>query len=519
MANLGYRTEFDFSNPRPRAEFKISSERDTSSMLRERGTMAGIFDLDYGPENSLIPLTREDMMGTNGKIKVGFNFSDFAKSRHIRLCLDKGLVRANRLLAFNANSGGTNASATVTQFTTTDTQILMQAKHPGEGGNKIRVALQRHPDGLQNSDGTDVFLFVVLWDEDVVETHQVTYLHEISQALKSINPMTLTESQLVDVIHTDGVNPTTGEIEEYILLDQEVAVFDFEGGTTGTFNLNNAVTQFFRKSKKLPWNSMGWQWDDVETRDLVVEKISKMREDGYTKHLIISGNINDRRLINSVGVDVLDMTQGIGTAIDARDISYTTEEMTLICASMEAGSGIMETKANVEMGYVSELANELEDREIRERLNNGMLVFSRQKDGTLILERDINSLVDTRILRAGGRPSGYVINPELRNNVIRKTVDAVIEGATDLWSESYQQFEVNDELGHDLFLADVHMRVMTPLANMRAFREYNIGDLEIGFGPESGDVLFRASFVPANLMERLFFEVNPVTGTGSFTLG
>jgi hypothetical protein len=180
---------------------------------------------------------------------------------------------------------------------------------------------------------------------------------------------------------------------------------------------------------------------------------------------------------------------------------FTMGEVALMHASMTAGADIITDNTNTPLPIQLDFDYELDNAEIIEGLQKGLTMFTRRRSGIVKIEADNNSL-HTFTSEKG---------KEFSNNSILRKLDEIGTTVRSTWEDFFMGNDINDEIGRDLYIAQVDTYFMAML-RLRALQNHYIGNISARQGDEVDVVIAEVIVQPTGSMRRLFLTVNVSTG-------
>ena len=431
---------------RPGAYINFEGEPVTTIGIGERGIAAITMPLSWGGEGTLIGVTAADLVYGDSLKKVGLKYEDSGA-----LLLRLALANCALLKIFNSNTGGVKATKTIT--TTGGNGFVITAKHPGTFGNKIAVKI------------------TVSSGNAIVETYADGYFVD-RQIIPANNISKLVSNDFVD-FSGDGTLSTT---------DSTLLV----GGTDGS-PVSNLYSTFFGLLRNEIWNTVAITSTTATDLTLAATFIQDLRdnEGKYVQAVIANGTADYEGVINNVcGVRLDD-----GTSVSAA-------QFTAWVAGATAGASLTESLTGKVVTGASAIVSQLSNQEIIDALNAGKFVLALNQDGSIRVEKDINSLHTFTATK------GY----EFSKNRIVRELDEIASSIKNVWERIYMGKVSNNETGRNLFKSSI-ISYMSDLQNAGAIQDFNPESVIVEQGDNIDAVVAYLAVKPVDSMEFLYMTV------------
>lgn len=398
---------------RPGAYINFSNVATPLITVGDRGIATVAMEMSWGAEGELIDVYSSDLTDGTSRKKIGYTATDTKESLIARAILSNCYM----VKFYNLNTGG--AKATKKDDTST---LTATAKYNGTAGNKITIQVTK------NKLNESKYTVTTLWDGLKVDVQTVTSLDEIAN------------NDYVTFTHDSG---TIGEI----------AGMPLEGGSDGTYNSEN-YTNYFKLLETAKWQCMAIIKDGTTINATAQQFIQRMRDEEGRKvqcclYDTTAGAYDYEGIIRS--------EQGLKNVADGEEL--TAEQVPALVCGLTAGAGIAQSNTHKELTsfYVDTIVPEYTNSEIIEKLGEGAFLFSSRDDGTVQVEKDINTF------RTFTPTKSY---PFSKNRVIR-VIDEMNQSIKNTWDVSYCGKVNNSALGRDTFKGDV-INYIKQLQNMGA---------------------------------------------------
>lgn len=428
---------------RPGAYINFESNPATAIVPSDRGIVTMAVELDWGKENELIEVSAEDYVTGKALASIGLMPGD-AEAKLLNLALQNASI----LKLYRLNSGGAQAGVTINE------NLVVTAKYKGTFGNKIAIL-------ITNSDTDGIYN---------VQTYANGYLVDTQKA-STINQ--LVENNFVTFSGTG--NLTT------------VAATLLTGGTNGETTESSAYSSYLDVLKTNKWNTMAVLTDNNTIITQVIQFIRVMREEEgkYVQAVVANNNSVDYEgIINNIN----------GVVIDGENI--TAVEFTAWVAGATAGADITESLTGKIVENATSIINMKSNSEIITGLQRGEFLLSLNQDGSVKVEKDINSL--------------HTFNEKLysfsKNRVIRE-LDSIGSSIEDIWEKTYLGKVVNNVNGRNLFKASI-INYLTDLQNKGAIDDFDRDQVVVEEGIDIDSVVASLAIKPLDSMEFLYMTIN-----------
>lgn len=428
---------------RPGAYINFETDNPEIVEIGERGIVTLAMDLSWGPERKLIELNVDDFYSSNCLAKLGFMANE-TEAKLLKLALQNARI----LKVFRLNNEGTKASKVLIADTLTAT-----AKYPGTFGNKIAITI--------TASAITAGLYIV-------KTYANGYLVDSQEAT------TVAELKNNDFVEFTG-NGNLSAITSTLL----------ENGANG--NITNGYTSYFNALRLNKWNTLAITDTDSDIISNTIAFIIDMRENEgkYVQAVISNTDTADYEgIINNIN----------GVVIN--DVTYTAAEFCAWVAGATAGATINESLTGRVVTDATEIVGLKTNNEIVEGLQKGQFLLSLNQNGTVKVEKDINSLHTFT-------DKSYNFS---KNRIIRE-LDEIGSGIEDIWENTYLGKVTNNENGRLLFKASI-IDFLTNLQNRGAIDEFNSDSVDVSAGDNLDAVIATLAIKPVDSMEFLYLTVN-----------
>jgi len=433
---------------RPGAYINFVAKPQSLMNVSDRGIATLACPMSWGPEGEIIDVLSSDMTDGTSIAKIGYSATD-TESLIFRLVLQN----AYRCKFWRLDTGGTKASATIGSG---ETALKPTAKYPGICGNKIQIVIAK--------------------DDDAGSTYTVTTLYD---GLKKDSQSKLSSPEELE--DNDFVVWNTTDATVF----SATAATSLTGGTNGTVTESNAYTPYWAAMKTETWNTMGLLSEDATIKSAFVSYIEDLRENEGVK---VQGCLYDKPGADYEGI--ISSDQGFTT--EAEEISKVNFVAWVTGAT--AGAEINESNTHKTVDDAISIIGEKTNTEIIDALNNGQFVISKTRKGTILVEKDINTLHTFTTKKT------YDFS---KNRVIR-VLDECGNTVGNTWDESYCGKLDNDADGRNVYKADL-VAYGNTLQGIHAITNFlGSDDIEVLMGDELDSVVVNWPIQPVDSMEKLY---------------
>lgn len=438
---------------RPGAYIKFQGVPSNDNIVGSRGIVTMAAPIGWGPEDELIKVTVADLYSNKLEKILGFNvYSASAK------LFKAALENAHTLLVYRADKGGTKA--TVQIDVASDKKLKVTAKYAGTTGNNISISIK---EAFAGGYSVNTFLGSTQKDSQIV-------------------------TDIKDLVANDFVT-----FEGEGVIAQTAVNTLLTGGANGT-PTNQMYTEYLAKLKTTQFDTLAaFKIGDTELFNggTIKEFIQEMRE---TRGIKCQAVINNYVAANYEGV-ISTYNQGVKYA-DGTEL--TAEEFVVWMAGATAGADVTESNTyKVVANAVEVTGNVLED-DIETLITSGYIIISKRRDGAIVVEKDINTLVNLR----------NDVTDAFKENKVIRLLDAVANHIALDFEQNYAGKVVQDANGRALFKASI-ISYLTELQNSGAIINFNSStDVMVEAG-EQVDAYYSEIYIqPTYSVDKLYMIVN-----------
>ena len=438
---------------RPGAYIKFQGVPSNDNIVGSRGIVTMAAPVGWGPEDELIKVTVADLYSNKLEKILGFNVYS-ASAKLFRAALEN----AHTLLVYRADKGGTKASAQID--VASNKKLKVTAKYAGITGNNISISIK---EAYAGGYSINTFLGSTQKDSQIV-------------------------ADIKDLVANDFVT-----FEGEGVIAQTAVNTLLTGGTNGT-PTNQMYTEYLAKLKTTQFDTLAaFKIGETELFNggTIKEFIQEMRE---TRGIKCQAVINNYVAANYEGV-ISTYNQGVKYA-DGTEL--TAEEFVVWMAGATAGADVTESNTyKVVANAVEVTGNVLED-DIETLITSGYVIISKRRDGAIVVEKDINTLVNLR----------DDVTDAFKENKVIRLLDAVANHIALDFEQNYAGKVVQDANGRALFKASI-ISYLTELQNSGAIINFNSStDVMVEAG-EQVDAYYSEIYIqPTYSVDKLYMIVN-----------
>lgn len=429
---------------RPGAYLNFVSQPAPTTTIGDRGIVIIPLQLNWGDSDKLIEVYSTDMLNGKSLAKVGVTaFDEEAK------LLTLALSNAYKALVHRTNSGGIKASAILGTITAT-------AKYSGTFGNKLQVAI------------VDVFEDETVFDVKV-------YIDAILRTTQRVSDSAdLKENDFITFSGTGDLVAHAGQF--------------LTGGTNGTVATGEGYTEFLERATLARWQTMAVMTKTESIKKIVHDFISNQRDpqNKFVQAVINDYDADHEGIINST----------MGAVING--IRVEPHEFCAWVAGATAGASMTESLTARVIPGATEIIGELDNDGIIEALNNGEFILSRNQDGKIKAEQDINSFLTVVPLK----------NYSFRKNRVIRVIDQFGTEVVSKWEDQFMGKVGNSKTGRAIFKGEM-VYLGNRFQNLGAIEDFaGASDIDVDKGIAIDDVVAGAGIKPIDSMEKLYLVVN-----------
>ena len=438
---------------RPGAYIKFQGVPSNDNIVGSRGIVTMAAPIGWGPEDELIKVTVADLYSNKLEKILGFNVYS-ASAKLFRAALEN----AHTLLVYRADKGGTKASVQID--VASNKKLKVTAKYAGTTGNNISISIK---EAYAGGYSVNTFLGSTQKDSQIV-------------------------ADIKDLVANDFVT-----FEGEGVIAQTAVNTLLTGGTNGTPS-NQMYTEYLAKLKTTQFDTLAaFKIGETELFNggTIKEFIQEMRE---TRGIKCQAVINNYVAANYEGV-ISTYNQGVKYA-DGTEL--TAEEFVVWMAGATAGADVTESNTyKVVANAVEVTGNVLED-DIETLITSGYVIISKRRDGAIVVEKDINTLVNLR----------DDVTDAFKENKVIRLLDAVANHIALDFEQNYAGKVVQDANGRALFKASI-ISYLTELQNSGAIINFNSSTDVIVEAGEQVDAYYSEIYIqPTYSVDKLYMIVN-----------
>ncbi|MCI9140264.1 MAG: phage tail protein [Lachnospiraceae bacterium] len=439
---------------RPGAYIQFKSVEKPGTILGTRGVAMMPVSMNWGGQ--IIELYGTDFEGRGSIGKIGYSVYD--EEAQVYRELLKGCYKA---YIYRLDKGGTPACATLGSMHFT-------AAYPGILGNEITIVVTKS----SNSNGS--FLVSTYFKGVVRDTQKIKTPEELAN-----NDFVKFQYQ-----PESGGEEKDGEIESQGFLT--TPGLPLQGGENGKVT-EESYMAFLEEARKRKWQTMAVMTEEENIKESVVSAIKRMRDGGKKVQAVLY----DYPQADYEGIISVD--QGYRTKWE------TISPMTFVAtiAGMTAGAAMNESNTYKVIHGAIDIINAKTNEELEEGIQKGMLLISESESGNIVIEKDINTFVNSTLEK------GYSFS---KNRVIR-CLDEINNTIKSTWENHYLGKVDNNDHGRNIFKGDV-IRYLKDLEELGAIQNFDSAeDIKIYQGTEIDCVVVDLYIAPVDAMEKLYMTV------------
>ena len=441
---------------RPGAYIKFQGVPSTDNIVGSRGVVTMAAPIGWGPEDELITITVNDLYNSNLEKLIGCNIYN-TKAKLIKAALEN----AHTLLLYRGDKGGTKAKATLNVGTEeTAVNLTVTAKYAGSIGNTISVGVKQAFSG-----GYAVTTYLGSTQKD-------------SQIVSNLNELVAN-----DFVEFSGEGVPTSEVVNTLLTT----------GADGTFTTQN-YTEYLALLKFREFDTLAaYKFGEAElfNGSTIKDFIQEMRE---TRGIKCQAVINNYVAANYEGV-ISTYNQGVKYS-DGTEL--TGEEMVVWVAGATAGADITESNTYKVVANAVEVTGTVIEDDIENLILTGYLIISKRRDGAIVVEKDINTLVNLR----------DDVTKAFKENKVIRLLDAVANHIALDFEQNYIGKVTSDSSGLSLFKASI-ITYLTELQTSGAIINFNSStDVKVEAGEQEDSFYSEIYIQPTYSVDKLYMVVN-----------
>ncbi|WP_282801219.1 phage tail sheath C-terminal domain-containing protein [Secundilactobacillus kimchicus] len=363
-----------------------------------------------------------------------------------------------------------------------------KAKYAGTKGNDLTISIEKDPN--------DETLITVntLFGTEIVDQQQVRTT--TAQGLESNTYVDVTftgdnTEPTAEVAGADGgadFSATAGKDKLEALTAS--STYKLAGGTTEPADITDMLNEALATEVYQVVTTAGFPIDN-EIHEIVGQAIKRLRkEDDFKARAVLpvleGGSKYDSYAISKV-------SNGIKLANgEVIEKTYATGYF----AGASSAANYNESLTYAQYPDAVEAYPKLSNEQTSNALNAGEIVFISRRDGTVVIEQDINSLVTF----TDDNPASF------RKNRIVRTLDEIANNTSEVFHTTFIGKVDNDPTGRDLFKAN-RVAYLRSLENAHAIRDFDPTDLAVDAGNDKDSILVSLAVTPVDAMEKLYMTL------------
>lgn len=379
------------------------------------------------------------------------------------IALRETLKGALTVLFLNTNNG---------EKATVSTEALpwaFTAKFAGTKGNDLTISVEKDP-----ADATLVTVTTLFGTEVVNE-----------QSLRTANAAGLESNAYVDVAFT-----AEGAAEKLEALTA-TTTYPLVGGTTKTTDVTDVLNDVMGTENYNVVTTAGFAVDN-DIHGLVAAATKRLREDeGYKIHAVVPGQEGGTKY-DYEGVSVVNN----GVEMADGTILTTTQAAGWFAGASSAADDATSLTYAVYPDAVAANPKRTNEQTIN-ALESGQIVYTTLRDGSVVVEQDINSLVTV----TDDKPKGFQKNRTIR------VLDTIANDTHEAFSQRFIGKVNNDGTGRSLFKSD-RVAYLADKQTSGAIAGFDTDDLVVSPGNDSDSIVVDVAITPIDAMEKLYMTIN-----------
>lgn len=440
---------------RPGAYIKFQGVPSSDNIVGSRGVVAFAAPTSWGKEGDIIKITVNDLYNGNLEKIIGANF--YSDSTIIKL-IRAALENAHTLLLYRADSAGVKAS--VVLDTDSSAKLTVTAKYAGIVGNKISVKVE--------NTGANYLVS--------------TYLGGMLKDSQSVTKIQELESN--DFVTFSGEGTITQEVVNTLLVNGE----DGDTFTTNDYNEFLGILRGYQFDTLACYNFGSVAFFTGESIKSFIEEMRDVR--GIKCQAVINAYVGG----NYEGV-ISTNNQGVKYA-DGKELSG--DEMVIWVAGATAGADITESNTYKSVTNAIEITNDILVDNIESLIAQGYLLLSKRRDGAIVIEKDVNTLVTLRDDTTAA----------FKENKVIRLLDAIANKIALDFETNFAGKINNDDNGRALFKASI-ISYLTSLQSSGSIINFNSTEDVIVETGEQPDSYYSEIYIqPTYSVDKLYMVVN-----------
>lgn len=440
---------------RPGAYIKFQGVPSTDNIIGNRGIVTFASPLEWGPEGKLIKITINDLLNGNLEKLIGVGYYNKG-SKLIRAALQN----AHTLLLYRGDQGGAKAKVSIELGQNAgDAKLTATAKYAGKVGNNISISVKL----VQGAYYVSTFLGSIQKDVQVVSKIQ-----------------DLKEN---DFVVFSGTGTISKEAINTLLA----------GGTNGTFN-SVSFKAYLSALRNTEFDTMAaykFGSDSLFNGEDIKVFIQEMREQRGIKCQAV---INNFVAANYQGII---STNGQGVKFSNGE-ELNADEFVIWVAGATAGADITESNTYKIIPNAVEIISGVIEDDIENLITQGYLIISKRRDGAIVIEKDINTLVTL----------GDNVTEEFKENIVIRLLDAIANHIALDFEQNYIGKISNDDTGRGLFKSSI-ISYLTNLQTSGAIINFNSAeDVSVKSGKQKDAFYSEVYIQPTHSVDKLYMIVN-----------
>lgn len=440
---------------RPGAYIKFKGVPATNNIIGSRGIVSFAAPIGWGPEDELIKITVDDLMNGNLTKLIGVDYFS-SEAKLVRAALQN----AHTLLLYRGDKGGEKATIDIELAETAGTaKLTATAKYAGVVGNAISIYVKL----VQGAYYVSTYLGSVQKDVQVV-------------------------ADIKDLVSNDFVDFSgTGVIAK------EAVNTLLVGGENGTFS-NTEYNLYLAKLRNTTFDTLAaykFGSESLFNGEDIKAFIQDMRE---IRGIKCQAVINNFVAANYEGVI---STYGQGVKF-TDDTELSGDEFVIWVAGATAGADVIESNTYKVIPDAVSILNDVIEDDIESLILTGYLLISQRRDGAIVIEKDINTLVTL----------GSEVTEAFKENNVIRLLDGIANHIALDFEQNYIGKVNNDATGRGLFKSSI-VSYLNNLQQSGAIINFDSAkDVSVTAGEQKEAFYSELNIQPSYSVDKLYMVVN-----------
>lgn len=440
---------------RPGAYIKFKGVPANNNIVGKRGVVAMLLPMSWGALNEITKITINDILSSKAEALLGDDLTNI-------LPLYLAFQNAHTVLAYRAGDETAKAAKVELDVTAaTANKLTATAKYTGKSGNKISV-------GVSRAYGS-TFAVSTYFGTNQKDYQIVTKLEDLKSN---------------DFVEFKGTGAITKEAVNTLLT----------GGVDGAIKSSDYAS-FLTKLEQYEFDTLAaWKLDNVSdlfNGNQIKQFILKMRDvKGMRCQAVVNSFSANHESIISLN------NQGVKMLIGNDIVSVKPEMLVTWVAGATAGADVTESNTYKVLKGATELVDSNDD--IETSLQQGYFMFSRRRDGSIVVEKDINTLVSLR----------DDVTEAFKENKVVRLMDAVANHIANDFEQNYIGKVSADSAGLALFKSSI-ITYLSDLQTAGAIVNFvSTQDVKLELGEKADSFYSEIYLQPVYSVNKLYMVIN-----------